>query len=265
MTPEISQGQSGAQDDATVADRIRSFSSLFPTSVMSGVGTRANLISALLMGLDARQYPPFRVGIFNEAYDLTGYGHADREADEADVYEHALGFLDRFIEEAADRGLELRHRLDAQSLVWALHQGRDEREGTDDQEDMDEPDLAALAEELLMPEEDIRRIDTLLREKRQVIFQGPPGTGKTYVAMKLAECLAGKNGSVQLVQFHPSYSYEDFIQGFRPAVAGRRSAGLRTEVGTADPRRRACARGEGSRSLPGDRRDQQGQHSQGVR
>ena len=217
------------QDDTALANRIRSFSSLFPTSVMSGVGTRVNVFSALLMGVDATHYPPFRVGIFNNAYDLTGYGRPDQDVDEADVYEYALGFLDRFIEEAADRGLELRHRLDAQSLVWALHQGRDEREGTDDQPETDECDLAALAGELLMPEEDIRRIDTLLEEKRQVIFQGPPGTGKTYVAMKLAECLAGEEGSVHLVQFHPSYSYEDFIQGFRPAVleGGQPGFGLR--------------------------------------
>ena len=206
------------QDDTALVDRIRSFSSLFPTSVMRGMGTRANVISALLMGVDATQYPPFRVGVFNDAYDLTGYGRPDQDVDEADVYEYALGFMDRFMEEAADRGLELRHRLDAQSVVWALHQGRDEREGTDDQPETDERDLATLAGELLMQEEDIRRIDTLLEEKRQVIFQGPPGTGKTYVAMKLAECLAGKEGGVQLVQFHPSYSYEDFIQGFRPAV-----------------------------------------------
>ena len=207
-----------AGDDVSISERIRSFSSLFPSSVMSGVGTRANVISALLMGVDARRYPPFRVGVFNDAYDLTGYGRPDQDADEASVYEYALGFLDRFMKEASSRGLELRHRLDAQSLVWALHQGRDERDGTDNQPDISEPDLAALAEELLMPEEDIRNINTLLSEKGQVIFQGPPGTGKTYVAMKLAECLAGTKGSVQLVQFHPSYSYEDFIQGFRPRI-----------------------------------------------
>ena len=206
------------REDVTTSERIRSFSSLFTSTAMGSLGNRVNVISALLMGVDATHYPPFRVGVFSDAYDLTGYGRPDQDADEADVYEYALGFLDRFMEEAADRGLELRHRLDAQSVVWALHQRRDEREGTDDQPETDERDLAALAAELLMPEEDIRRIDTLLREKRQVIFQGPPGTGKTYVAMKLAECLAGKEGGVQLVQFHPSYSYEDFIQGFRPAV-----------------------------------------------
>ena len=54
--------------------------------------------------------------------------------------------------------------------------------------------------------------------KRQAIFQGPPGTGKTYVARKLAERLAGSPERVRLVQFHPSYAYEDFVQGFRPTL-----------------------------------------------
>ena len=53
-----------------------------------------------------------------------------------------------------------------------------------------------------------------------MIFQGPPGTGKTYVAQKLAECLAGSSDRVRLVQFHPSYAYEDFVQGFRPTLEG---------------------------------------------
>ena len=58
----------------------------------------------------------------------------------------------------------------------------------------------------------------LLASRRQVVFYGPPGTGKTYVAMKLARYLVGPEdrSRVQLVQFHPSYAYEDFFEGFRP-------------------------------------------------
>ena len=84
------------------------------------------------------------------------------------------------------------------------------------------PSLEELAEELLWDVEHLRKIASLLRDKGQVIFQGPPGTGKTYVAQKLAECLAGSSKRVRLVQFHPSYAYEDFVQGFRPTLEGGR-------------------------------------------
>ncbi|XRQ02690.1 AAA family ATPase [Actinomadura welshii] len=58
----------------------------------------------------------------------------------------------------------------------------------------------------------------LLRERPQLIFYGPPGTGKTYLARHLAKHLtAGRPECVQLVQFHPAYSYEDFFEGYRPA------------------------------------------------
>ena len=81
-----------------------------------------------------------------------------------------------------------------------------------------EIDLATLAEEVFLPVEFLKEIEMLLEEKKQVIFQGPPGTGKTHVAQKLAEALAGSDDRVNLVQFHPSYAYEDFIEGYRPIL-----------------------------------------------
>lgn len=81
-------------------------------------------------------------------------------------------------------------------------------------------DLNTLAGDLLFDIAELRNIEWLLDDKRQVIFQGPPGTGKTYVAQKLAACLAGSDERVRLVQFHPSYAYEDFVQGFRPTLEG---------------------------------------------
>ena len=80
------------------------------------------------------------------------------------------------------------------------------------------PSVAELAKELLIDIDHLRTIQRLLDDKRQVILQGPPGTGKTYVAQKLAACLAGAQERVRLVQFHPSYAYEDFVQGFRPSL-----------------------------------------------
>ena len=58
----------------------------------------------------------------------------------------------------------------------------------------------------------------LLNDRPQLIFYGPPGTGKTFIAQALAKHVAGEN--VRLVQFHPTYSYEDFFEGFRPNETG---------------------------------------------
>ena len=214
------------EDYSSVAERVRAFSELFPPSVTSGTGTRLTLISQLLMGLNVELYPPYRTNAFNEAYRSTGYDQPDQGADEAALYEHALGFLDRFIQEAQARGLTLRNRLDAQSMVW-LNQSRyssnkqpeednsSETEGTPRIEQTG-VDLVTLANELWLDVDFLENIQTLLEDKKQIIFQGPPGTGKTYVAQKLAEHLAGSKERVTLVQFHPSYAYEDFVQGFRP-------------------------------------------------
>ena len=91
--------------------------------------------------------------------------------------------------------------------------------------------LQVLANEVLLCAEFLEKINTLLKDKKQVIFQGPPGTGKTYIAQKLAVCLAGSKERVTLVQFHPSYAYEDFVQGFRPKLVGDRQPGFELRKG----------------------------------
>ena len=204
-----------------------------------------NVVSVLLMALDAEQYPPFRITTFEKAYDLTGYGRPESGSNEAVLYEHALDFLDRFIEEAAERELEIQHRLDAQGIVWGILLDNDEPPDDEDQPDSDnEPpvDLAALADELYLPVDFLEEINTLLEDKKQIIFQGPPGTGKTYVAQKFAEHIAGAKKRVRLVQFHPSYAYEDFVQGFRPSSSDDGQLTYRLREGPLMRSARAAAR-----------------------
>ena len=92
-------------------------------------------------------------------------------------------------------------------------------------------DLKSLADDILIAESELRKIADLLDDKKQVIFQGPPGTGKTYLAKKLAACLAASPDRVRLVQFHPSYAYEDFVQGYRPTLTEDGRAGFELRDG----------------------------------
>jgi 5-methylcytosine-specific restriction enzyme B len=74
-----------------------------------------------------------------------------------------------------------------------------------------------VATELFVSDEWLGEAVELLNESRQLVFYGPPGTGKTFLARKIAAHLVGEE-RVRLVQFHPSYTYEDFFEGFRPAA-----------------------------------------------
>ena len=79
-------------------------------------------------------------------------------------------------------------------------------------------DLNFLADSFF-DETSLQAMLTALRVKKNIILQGPPGTGKTFLAKRLAHALMGAAHSdrITTVQFHQSYSYEDFIQGFRPS------------------------------------------------
>ena len=150
--------------DISVSDRVRAFAGLLPRSASAGVGTRTTIASVLVMGLDAWRYPPFRTTLFDEAYQRTGYEPPNGDADEAALYDHALGFLDRLIDEASERGLDLRHRLDAQSVVWAVIRSDDEP--PEEAEELDEPEsLAQLAEQLCLPVSFLDEIEWLLDDK----------------------------------------------------------------------------------------------------
>jgi 5-methylcytosine-specific restriction protein B len=71
-------------------------------------------------------------------------------------------------------------------------------------------------------ETDFLQTVALLRRKKNIILQGPPGVGKTFIARKLAYEIMQevKDANIEMVQFHQSYSYEDFIQGLRPTQKG---------------------------------------------
>lgn len=138
-------------------------------------------------------------------------------------------------------GVPVADLIDAQSFLWLRAQEEESKQepiittptpgsagGVEPRLSEDEV-VAELVRRTYWTSERARELVRLANRSRQLIFYGPPGTGKTYVALQLAQLLAGESeeGHVRLAQFHPSYAYEDFVEGIRPKLA---ATGLSYEV-----------------------------------
>jgi 5-methylcytosine-specific restriction enzyme B len=237
------------------AEAVDAFLARVPDHVLHGTGARLNVSSFLMGAHDVTMFPPWRATVVDVAFRLTGRGKPQPTATDGERYATFLAFLDQVIDAASRVGVQLRDRLDAQSWVWATvnydpGEGWSEAERTaltawrsgkgttppsiSRAESREEPqafdaheaetdagsdetaDLGDLAHELYLDEPFLDEVVQLLRDKGQIILYGPPGTGKTFVARRLAHWLTGSSSRVRLVQFHPSYAYEDFVEGLRP-------------------------------------------------
>ena len=219
-----------AEDDRTPGDRVRSFDGSLPEGVFSrgAVGTRLNVASYFMMGIDPQRYPPYRRKPFRVAYqrlDCPLFSGRDPGGE----YEYALDFLDRLLEEAPRRGMDWPStRLDAQSVVWWSPQGHG-------------PSPPSLRSEHAL----------------NTILYGPPGTGKTWHTVTRAVAVVENRelgdvaqedraavkerfdehrdaGRIEMVTFTQNTTYEDFVEGIRPVLADGASAGAETPAKRAD-------------------------------
>jgi 5-methylcytosine-specific restriction protein B len=236
-------------------ESIDRFGALVPDVVAHTTGARLSIASFLLGHAGAASFPQWRAEIVDTAYRVTGFFKPEPTSSDGERYSIFLSFLDQVIEVAALSGLTVRDRLDAQGLMWTVLAADPREDWTTDERDaltswrsgkgtkpppppitkqpgggqnangtsrVSTPreeipaDLADLAKALYLDEPFLDEIVQLLRDKGQIIFYGPPGTGKTFVARSLAAWITGDAARVRLVQFHPSYAYEDFVEGLRP-------------------------------------------------
>ena len=100
----------------------------------------------------------------------------------------------------------------------------DELDDVDTQPEVDYPEYSSadFLSDVYMSEQDYETLVNVLKMKKNIILQGAPGVGKTFTAKRPAYSIIGaKNPDrVQMIQFHQSYSYEDFIEGYRPTENG---------------------------------------------
>jgi 5-methylcytosine-specific restriction enzyme B len=211
---------------------------LWPNALTSNRGHQLDVVGVLLMSRDPENSPPLRVTPLTTAFQLAGWGKQDQAGTE-ELIGVAADLFESLVHDSQAWLHPLRDPLDAQGLIWFL---ADEKSPKPDPWDdsmwreflgfrgATSPDLEEDEEETTdhlqhaakvcsVDVAYLREVAERLKRKRQVVFYGPPGTGKTYVARQLALAIAeGRPENVTTVQFHPSTSYEDFIEGIRPEL-----------------------------------------------
>jgi MoxR-like ATPase len=201
-------------------------------------------VSLFWAASDLATHAPYKYSFYSEYC----YHIRSDEAGRQEKYSHYLDLMNAFVHnwvqeddellEAQARALEgtpavhdPNHHLLGQNIWYTVLEQVWDEENEDDHQRPDnvdsEPEEGGLLGSNFLGESFLQDVQVApilagLKRKKNIILQGPPGTGKTFVAKLLAHAVMKErdDSRIEVVQFHQSYSYEDFIQGFRPKEEG---------------------------------------------
>ena len=146
-----------------------------------------------------------------------GSGNGLEPADEVAIDKELLAIRQRLEREYPNES-ELHFYLSPIKELWQDTPKPDGNGGSDDGSYT--PEQAR--QDLFLDPDHFDRLLSSIKSDKNLILQGPPGTGKTFMARRIAWCLIGQQDDdfTEMVQFHQSYAYEDFVEGFRPTKEG---------------------------------------------
>lgn len=206
------------------------------TELVKTKGQKGAVEEMLRVAAEARTKIP---DLAHEGFQLNN--EIDLRSSTSDARNYEVGTIAHFElrPDSCPSDRELEAKLEALLLAYdkvieeELHSAEDAFHDTFEADANDIPETSAFPappsytfedalQELFLSRERIEHFLTVWRRKKNLILQGAPGVGKSFVARRLAYTLIGARdpSRVETVQFHQSYSYEDFVQGYRPSGDG---------------------------------------------